>query len=402
MFFNLNFKLIVFFIVQHVNFAKNESPSRQVIKKNQIEKINTNFDQKNSLLDATTAMFYHVENTKKCGNNLQIFNIDLKPFWNFKLKSQIKKTIRLANSVNLVLNNNDLNSQTQANGKTREDLETYLIESNFLSSLSYFIFSQSTKESLTPFKIEIEDKSYEERDTDETIYSKQTHNLINADPYIVGYGVVLYKNEKGSSKPKCLYIRKGHRNSIGSFQTNNSCESMNIKFIDSQYGRPFINDYENEESEDPPPDNHNCLNWSENLKSSYEDFMSKSSFSNKKDNLQSLNYDLFLEKLLHNKEFTHSSTSPLWCGPFYDCSAGGNFKDWIVMFTLPIFDKDKKIMGAVVVKLNITNMDVNQCEQGDPVFYNTHKCKPNSNCVFSPSNSFKSGNLWSKDCYFCI
>jgi hypothetical protein len=391
MFFDINFVFVIVF--QLANFAENDSlaPSSSISKKNTNEKLNPNLLEKNSLVDATTAMFYHVENTKKCGNNLQIFNIDLKPFWNVKLKAQIKKAIRLANSVNLVLNKNGVNSQTQqANGKAKEeDVENYLIESNFLSSLSYFIFSQSTSESLTPFKLKNEEKSYGERDLEDNVFSKQNQNLINADPYIVGYGVILYKKENGLSKPKCLYIKKDLKNSIGNFQTNNSCTSMNVKLADEQYSKLFINEYEDEESEDPPPANHNCLNWSENLKSSYENFLDQSSFLT--DNIQSINYDLFLEKLLHNKEFTHSTTSPLWCGPYYECSADQNSNDWLLLFALPIFDKDKKIKGSVVVKLKITNMDVNQCVQGDPVFSNTHKCKPNSNCVFNPSNLFKSG-----------
>ena len=65
------------------------------------------------LLDATTALLHHVENTRKCGNNLQrLREIDLEPFWSAKLDAQVRKAILLANSLNHLINSEPSTQQT--------------------------------------------------------------------------------------------------------------------------------------------------------------------------------------------------------------------------------------------------------------------------------------------------
>jgi hypothetical protein len=67
---------------------------------------------------------------------------------------------------------------------------------------------------------------------------------------------------------------------------------------------------------------------------------------------------------------------------------------WLLNFYLPLFNKEKAMRGAVLVKLKLNKMDINQCPNGDPVFANTHKCKPDSECVFSSLRSFRAGSYY--------
>jgi hypothetical protein len=110
-----------------------------------------------NLLDATTALLHHVENTRKCGNNLQrLRDIDLEPFWSAKLDTQVRKAIRLANSLNHLINSepttgdsesfNIYSSTAQKQQEAHSSLNYYtkIIDSTFLSSLSHFIFSSSS------------------------------------------------------------------------------------------------------------------------------------------------------------------------------------------------------------------------------------------------------------------
>lgn len=67
------------------------------------------------------------------------------------------------------------------------------------------------------------------------------------------------------------------------------------------------------------------------------------------------------------------------------------------MYSLPLFDvedTERQIRGAVLVKFKLDQLDVNQCDPGDPVFGNTHKCKANSECVHIGAQTFKAGNYY--------
>ena len=87
-------------------------------------------------IDTLTSMFYHIENTRKCGDNLQSFDgLDLKPLWLDKFQSQIEKTFSLANSLNHLINNVNRPGQLKKN-------DIHIIESNLLPALSYFLFTQ--------------------------------------------------------------------------------------------------------------------------------------------------------------------------------------------------------------------------------------------------------------------
>ena len=85
--------------------------------------------------------------------------------------------------------------------------------------------------------------------------------------------------------------------------------------------------------------------------------------------------------------------SSLWCGPYFECTDPLNKRtnDWILIYSLPLIDENMKLKGAVSIKLKLTNMDLNQCDNGDPVFAGTHKCKSNSECNYTPFNKFKLG-----------
>lgn len=131
-------------------------------------------------------------------------------------------------------------------------------------------------------------------------------------------------------------------------------------------------------------------------------------------------YQALLERLLANaKNLTaptsayasappQLSASPFWCGPYYECNKTSGVNNWMLIYALPLFDyveqqqqhplqqlKQKTVLrGALMVKFRLNQIDVNQCERGDPVFADTHKCKPNSECVHIGAQVFKAGNYY--------
>jgi hypothetical protein len=379
---------------------------------------NKNINKKpkeNPLLDATTALFHHVENTKTCGNNLQKLSIDLEPLWSFKFISQIKKATRLANSINYIISNVNEDSSnyknSYSNSKNNDLLNSNLIESNLLSSLSHFIFSQTTNDlqesSTAPIAPLSSDLFHSSSEKEDALYNnnnannnddKDKYNL--NDPYILGYGVILFLD---NDNPTCLYISKSNGNtkdnlSNEKFLKNRSCSSLNYRNEGASSEDVF--EIKNEINENIILNEsgkflggneifddslQSCLNWYKNLKASYDEFNNANA---KK--YEPLGYFQYLQKLLDSKNFTSS----LWCGPYYECTLNDkkDDKDWILIYSLPLFDKAKVLKGALTLKLKLTKLDINQCENGDPVFANTHKCKPNSNCLFTPTKSFKSGN----------
>lgn len=213
-------------------------------------------------------------------------------------------------------------------------------------------------------------------------------------------------------------------------------------------------------AEDP---SYNCLNWLNNLKWTYKKFQEKlreertkkpaaAAFGSGGDSgdAKSTTYQTLLEQLISERNLSSS----LWCGPYYECSSsetdstsamtsassnpfklrssapnaddlsvlssfrsslnlfGGassnanNNKNWVLIYSLPLFDIDdneRRLRGAVLVKFKLNQLDVNQCDQGDPVFASTHKCNANSECVHIGAQAFKSGNYYcrcNKGTYF--
>lgn len=137
----------------------------------------------------------------------------------------------------------------------------------------------------------------------------------------------------------------------------------------------------------------------DNLETAYNRTMHKfkdnsASTTASNENSGNLNYKRFLRQILNDEEFSSS----LWCGPYFECTdpSKQQVNDWILIYSLPLFDKDKKLKGAVSIKLKLTNLDINQCESGDGPFANTHKCKANSECIPAPIGKFKLGGYTCK------
>lgn len=339
---------------------------------------------RNPLFDVLTALLYHVEHTKTCGNNLQKQNIDLQPLWNSKFSSQLKMSIQFTNSVNNLIAN-DVNEDNNF-----ENFNSKKFDLNVLPSLSHFMFkslSDTSKAGSTAFN-----------NTKELFDRDENGNL--EDPYLLGYGVVLFNEDVVDTTPskptasnfKCLYVKQNplfnkndekkasKKGSEIIYLKENSCDSMNL--YPSVIKEPKNLHGNNGNNEDPYND---CLSWMTNLKSTYAKFLS--AYEN--DSLIEMSYQQFLDKLLGDKNLSSS----LWCGPFYECK-NTTANNWILLYSLPLFDGKKNLKGAVLIKFKINNLDINQCNQGDPIFYNTHKCLENSECVYSGQPSFKAGNYY--------
>ncbi|CAC5374769.1 GPR158 [Mytilus coruscus] len=99
-----------------------------------------------------------------------------------------------------------------------------------------------------------------------------------------------------------------------------------------------------------------------------------------------------------------------WTKPYFDCG-GGDI--WMVTFTTPIFSLDlsgkPKFQGAAGVDIELTNIDINQCDPDTSnynvldVFRGTHKCFPTTECRFLKGQGFKRGAyqcVCSKGYYF--
>jgi hypothetical protein len=197
--------------------------------------INANIqpDNNSPLLDASTAMFHHVEHTKTCGNNLQrLGTIQLEPLWLAKFDQQIKKTLKLTNSLNHLISNvyddklknsksnsnNNYNVYAKDNNVSSSSLNFHIIESHMLSSLSYFMFSSSQLQSSLSLT--------------KNFGGINSNDYVN-DAYIRGYGVVLFNENNDNLQPstnnndhKCLYISNALNNH--NVAKNKSCLALNI------------------------------------------------------------------------------------------------------------------------------------------------------------------------------
>lgn len=360
--------------------------------------------------DKLTSMFYHIENTRKCGDNLQSFDTNFKELWLSKFQTQIEKTFSLANSLNHLISNKDINQNNDQNSKMSD---VHIIESNLLPALSYFLFTQSASSSN-----QINNAATFDQKLNFDLKEKQAQekSLKFYDPYLIGFGVLLFynienapiefkdlKNSGDSSKKiiKCFYLYT-KSNSSDEIDANNlirnkACLALDSDSKDNPRNSPNPNfsfhSTENLSANSKTDEFYkNCNKWYDNLENAYDKALIKLQNSNetKYSKGPPLNYRKFLRKLLQNKDFSES----LWCGPYFECTnpAKQETNDWILIYSLPLFDEHKKLKGAVSIKLKLTNMNVNQCVDGDPIFANTHKCKENSECVYHPINKFKLGS----------
>ena len=194
-----------------------------------------------------------------------------------------------------------------------------------------------------------------------TFMSSLSHFMIDQkDPFLVGYGVV--------SENECIYVRKEGNLSI----IDRTCYSLHLK---SKYNSKNGYILENANEID---DYLDCRYWYLNLKKLYLQHKFSKNFNS--------NYLAYLSSFHENTNFS----SKLFCGPIFECEDSKS--DWVLLYMLPIFDKEKNFKGSILIKLLVSKLDVNQCSDGDPVFKDTHKCKPFSDCVHKSKNEFSSGN----------
>ncbi|CAC5374767.1 GPR158 [Mytilus coruscus] len=100
-----------------------------------------------------------------------------------------------------------------------------------------------------------------------------------------------------------------------------------------------------------------------------------------------------------------------WTKPYFDCG-GGDI--WMVTFSSPIFSLDltgrPKFQGIASVDIQLTNIDINQCDQDSThiysdidVFRGTHRCPSTTECNFIKGRGFQRGAyecVCSKGYYF--
>ncbi|XP_071162558.1 metabotropic glycine receptor-like [Mytilus edulis] len=89
-----------------------------------------------------------------------------------------------------------------------------------------------------------------------------------------------------------------------------------------------------------------------------------------------------------------------WTKPYFDCG-GGDI--WMVTFSSPIFSLDlkrgrPKFQGIASVDIQLTNIDINQCDQDSThinsdidVFRGTHRCPSTTECKFIEGQGFQRG-----------
>ena len=289
--------------------------------------------------------------------------------------------------------------------------------------------------------------------SDELTANNQKQQQPVSDLFLVGYGVVLNDSPDGSSETangrvKCLFISPNPSYEANKnqeyFVRSTACSAMNIRPPAADSTNPYPpyavtssafsaanveDDQVDEDSEEKDTETasdadiddgeniinsgnngrthvnedltRNCHNWYASFRSAYA--ASQAGESRKQTNAWSSR--LYLERLLNSTSFGKS----IWCGPFSECSSAANSSaakslwsnqqppaaakvDWILNFHLPLFEREKRLRGAVLVKLKLNRMDVNQCPDGDPVFAGTHKCKPGAECLFVGARAFRAGN----------
>ena len=356
-FFILNFYIII--IICDRNTTKN-------LLKHSLSEIN-----QNPLMDPLTGMFYHVENTKRCGSNLKTFNIDMKPLWETKFRFQIKKLFLLVNSLNYLSFN---------------EIEELIRKKK--SIYHYFLFSKDNSFQNDVF------------DSDET--NSQNFRLeTNFDPFVHGYGLYLKK----SIDQNCIFFMRNPESNdiLSSSNPINiiNCNAINIDSLVSLSSsmdfkienEPSFPDSKNKENEfssindmftsDSNSVYPNCKNWYTSLEKAFQTLKSRIDLNNN-------SHAFLLQKLNSDKNLSSS----LWCGPYYECSHFQEKKinEWVLIYSLPIIDINNNLIGAVLLKLKLTKLNLNQCPNGDPIVANSHKCKANSECIYSATKKFQFGS----------
>ena len=216
----------------------------------------TSYDN-TKLMETVTSMFYHVENTRKCGDNLQTFKLDLKDLWAEKFQAQIDKTFSLANSLNHLINNVDKDTSKKESVR--------IVESSLLPALSYFIFTQTTNSD--------KPKQFKGRFR----YEPMKPVLKFYDPYLIGFGVLLFyemdhnlsKNRKTKRTLKCSYLYTKSNNTdeidANNLIRNETCLAMNATDKTNKKHRenPNFSIYLEDNSSNRKKDEFyiNCKNW---------------------------------------------------------------------------------------------------------------------------------------------
>lgn len=179
----------------------------------------TSYDS-TEFMDTLTSMFYHVENTRKCGDNLQTFKVDLRSLWSKKFQTQIDKTFSLANSLNHLISN------VEKDTKNTKKENVHIVESNLLPALSYFLFTQTSNSNKPEPFGQIE-------------YEPNKPMLKFYDPYMIGFGVLLFydmddnvsssKRTKRTLKCSYLYTKSNMTDEIdaNNLIRNETCLAMN-------------------------------------------------------------------------------------------------------------------------------------------------------------------------------
>lgn len=338
----------------------------------------------NNKIDDLTALLNDVAKPKLCGSNLQKYKIDLDELWWSKFSAQVKKATHLTHLLNHMISSLNATS-TQTEWQLIVD---NIMETNFLESLSYFMLTGGKSSDAT---------------------SSVERNIATAadyDKFLIGYGVVLDEELDANKEAfRCKLITQNSNSEFKSKQTSvptgwesqyyvkdEECSSLNIKEEESDYDiretskesgnviSKLSNSISNQDKY------KNCLNWYPNLVAQFAKLDMITS---------SMPAHMFLNQQLANR--TGSFTKSVWCGPYNECETdilSDKPSSWILNFHLPLFSTlhTSRMRGAVLVKLRINNLDVNQCSDGDPVFAHTHKCKPDSECVFAPRGQFGAGN----------
>jgi hypothetical protein len=302
----------------------------------------------NPNFDLLTGILHHSQYTKTCGSTLQTLGFE--NFWNNKFDVYTKKATRLASALShLIAEYNE------------EDEYLKRIDGSLLSSYNYFVFSNG----------ELESTSKKQHSTSIVNNNKE---IKSKDKFIISYGVIFQDNN--DRRKKCIYINDNT-------QTSDSCS-----FFESTNQNPSLKKKQKQQSvEEDTIKLSNCNFWYKNFYKIYEKTVKNPTIVNYNHSFnQRPDYDTFLNKLLQDKEFANSQ----WCGPFYECIVNQTF-NWVLIYTIPLIGLNNEFKGALLFKLNLTNLDINQCDDITDLFSNTHKCKRNTKCVYKPNNGFKLG-----------
>lgn len=350
----------------------------------------------NPLFDLLTGLLHHAQYTKTCGSNIQRSSINFESLWNLKFQFQIRKGLLLASTLNHLLQD--------CKYEIAKCLQT--IDQKLLISLNYFIFSNNNPYLLfqeNRFARVVNETQFLNEHITETIrrfleLKNRAYTPIGKDKFIIAYGTVFYDNITDiCTNKQCIYNSDSksffepiHVNDSCIDNGDNSYVEIQRKKKDMTKSNNFLNNIklQDENSENKP---FECNTWYKYLYQSYLKIIQRvpvNVFEPK-----GKKYEEILQILTQNEEFIKHQ----WYGPYFEC-LNNHFpyhrNNWILIYSLPLFDRDRNFKGALMLKLNLTSLDINQCNDNDNedfIFKNTHKCKINSECVFKPNAGFKLG-----------